>query len=107
MIVRVDIDRTLCTFDIEDGRKKATPNRKVIAKVNELYQDGAEIIIWTSRNNISRTDQTEFTRKQLKEWGVKYHKLEMDKPLFDLFVDDRAVNVKHWMDEVPMGEADE
>lgn len=34
------------------------------------------------------------TKKQLKTWGVKYHKLLMCKPSYDLFVDDKALNFK-------------
>ncbi len=97
MEIRVDIDRTLCTYKQIDGKKTAIPLMQVIRRVNRLYDEGNRIIIWTSRNKISKRDQTEFTKKQLESWGVKYHELDMSKPLFDLFIDDRAINVSHWM----------
>ena len=103
MRLRVDIDRTLCEWERDKrGKKVAIPKQEVISKVNRLYREGWEVTIWTSRNNISRHDQTSFTKSQLKSWGVKYHKLDMEKPLFDLFIDDKAVNVKHWLDGVPV-----
>ena len=34
------------------------------------------------------------TFKQLKKWNLKFHKLLMGKPSFDLFVDDRALGYK-------------
>ena len=35
-----------------------------------------------------------FTKKQLKKWNVKYHKLIFGKPSFDLFVDDKTLFFK-------------
>ena len=103
VIIRVDIDRTLCDWKRDErGKKVAIPKQDVISKVNRLYREGHRIVIWTSRNNISRRDQTAFTTGQLRKWGVKYHELDMKKPLFDLFVDDKAVNVDHWMKGIPI-----
>ena len=34
------------------------------------------------------------TKKQLKKWDVKYHKLLMCKPSYDLYIDDKALNFK-------------
>ena len=31
-------------------------------------------------------------RKQLEKWNVKYHKLKMGKPLYNLLVDDKMLN---------------
>jgi len=36
------------------------------------------------------------TIKQFKEWGVKYHKLKMKKPVYDIFIDDKNINSKNW-----------
>jgi hypothetical protein len=34
------------------------------------------------------------TLKQLKKWGVKYHKIYFGKPSFDLFIDDKSLFFK-------------
>ena len=37
------------------------------------------------------------TLKQLKNWGVKYHKIYFGKPSFDLFIDDKSLFFsKNW-----------
>ena len=36
----------------------------------------------------------QFTKKQLKKWGVKYHKLIMGKPSYDLIIDDKSIFFK-------------
>jgi len=38
----------------------------------------------------SNTDWSELTREQLNEWGCKYHELNMQKPSYDVWVDDKA-----------------
>ena len=32
------------------------------------------------------------TEKQLKAWGCKYHELKMNKPAYDLWIDDKSEN---------------
>ena len=34
------------------------------------------------------------TIKQLKNWGVRYHKIYFGKPSFDLFIDDKSLFFK-------------
>lgn len=92
MIIYVDIDGVLCTQDKKypSWYEKAKPIQKNINKVNELYSSGNTIILWTARGCISTIDWRDFTENQLKEWGVKYHKLRLDKPYYDLFIDDKT-----------------
>ena len=41
------------------------------------------------------------TLKQLKSWGLKFHKLYMTKPSFDFYVDDKSYNYnKKWLIDV-------
>ena len=65
---------------------------KAVEKINQLYNDGHQIWIFTSRGSKTGLDWRMFTEKQLSEWGIKYHKLIMGKPSFDVLVDDRAVS---------------
>ena len=36
------------------------------------------------------------SKKQEDSCGVKYHELLLGKPMYDIFVDDRAINNKEW-----------
>ena len=39
-----------------------------------------------------------FTSNQLKSWGLKYDSLQMGKPSYDIFVDDKSIFYKRtWM----------
>ena len=92
MIIYCDIDGVLCTQDKDNPSiyRKAKPIEENIKKLNKLYDDGHSIILWTSRGTTSTIDWEEFTKNQLDMWGVKYHKLKMGKPYYDIIIDDKS-----------------
>ena len=92
-----DIDGTICTLT-KGNYGFAIPYKDRIEKVNKLYDEGHTIIFQTARgmgrskNNTSYANQTfyDFTRKQLTEWGVKFHDLFLGKPSGDIYIDDKG-----------------
>lgn len=91
MIYYVDIDGTICT-NTNGKYEKAMPLYENINKINKLFDKGNEIIYWTARGTVTGIDWTELTKKQFKDWGVKYTELRFNKPNYDLFICDKAVN---------------
>ena len=87
-VIFVDIDGIICT-DNEGDYEKAEPFQRNIDIINELYKHNT-IILWTARGSYTGKNWKELTKKQLKLWGVKYHELRMDKPYYDLFIDDKS-----------------
>jgi len=87
--IRVDIDNTICTT-VGTDYYQAIPNYDSITYINYLYDQGHEIIYWTSRGVGSGQDFNNLTKKQLDDWGCKYHDLKCDKPVYDLFIDDKT-----------------
>ena len=39
------------------------------------------------------------TVTQLNKWGVRYHELKLGKPIYDLWVDDKGVDINDFFDE--------
>lgn len=91
MIYIVDIDNTICKTHGNDY-PRSTPYPERIQKINELYDQGHTIIYWTARGSGSGTDWSELTNKQLVEWGCKFHKINLGKPSYDIWIDDKAIN---------------
>lgn len=91
MIIAIDIDGVICK-DLYGDYENSRPYPKAIEKIKQLYNDGHQIWIFTSRGSKTGLDWRMFTEKQLSDWGIKYHKLIMGKPSFDVLVDDRAVS---------------
>lgn len=89
----VDIDGTIC-YSSRGDYKKAQPDMARIAKINELFDQGHEIHYWTARGGRTGIDWSELTKQQLDEWGCKYTSFNMNKPSYDVWIDDLAVNAR-------------
>lgn len=92
-----DLDGTLCLTPSTKNYAAATPYVRVIERVNDLYDQGHDITIYTARGGTSGIDYHELTVTQLRYWAVKYHRLiDQGKPDFDIFIDDKAMSAKDW-----------
>ncbi len=96
MIYCFDIDGTICN-DTKGKYPQATPHLEVILKLNELYDAGNTIIVYTARGTTSGIDWHDLTEKQLKDWNIKYHKLIMGKPGADVYIDDKCIPTSEWL----------
>ena len=98
MIFVIDIDGTLST-NSNGNYKTHIPYYDRIARINRLYDSGNVIILYTARGTTSGKDWSDLTIKQLKYWGVKYHKLLFGKLQYDIWIDDKAVNANDFFKE--------
>jgi hypothetical protein len=96
MVIYIDIDDTICNSPNRPDYTVCYPILENIIKANKLYDDGHLIVYWTARGTATGIDWSDITKKQLKEWGVKYHDLKFGKPNYDLFIDDKNMNTKDW-----------
>ena len=99
MVIFVDIDETICNTPDSRNYSEAKPILNRIEKINKLYDEGHTIIYWTARGTMTAIDWRKITEQQLKEWSVKYHELKMNKPHYDLFIDDKNINAERYFDE--------
>lgn len=102
-------------FDVDDTISKtengdyinAIPDIEVINKINDLYNQGFEIYLYTSRGMLSCNNdinKAEIKNKDiLISWlnnnNVKYNEIIFGKPLADLYVDDKAMNIQDFKKE--------
>ena len=92
-----DLDNTICTTK-NSNYLKSRPKPSAIKIINELYDKGHIIKINTARymgrnnDNIKQANKQGFkkTHKQLKSWGLKFHKLAISKLAADIYVDDKS-----------------
>lgn len=88
----IDLDNTLCSNQNSEY-ENSVPIQERIDYVNNLKNEGNEITIWTARGSTSRINYEELTLRQLKEWNINYDKLLMNKPNYDIYIDDKSFNV--------------
>ncbi len=93
MTYYVDIDNTICRTAGNDY-ENSVPILNNIAKINKLFDEGHIIIYWTARGKSSGRDWFFFTHEQLTGWGCKFNSLRMDKPSFDVIIDDKTIKIE-------------
>ena len=101
-IICFDLDNTICTTKL-NNYKLSKPKKKVIKIINDLYEEGFIIKIFTSRfmgrnnENVKLAKKQGFvmTKAQLKKWNINYHFLIMGKPSYDIFIDDKNLGFKN------------
>jgi hypothetical protein len=95
MNIYVDIDETICFYEGERDYNLAKPSVENIEKINILFEKGNEITYWTARGTVTKIDWFDTTKKQLDEWGCKYHKLVVgEKPAYDLLICDKTKRIE-------------
>lgn len=93
-----DLDGTLCEERKTFEKSLAAPKLDIIEIVNRLYRAGHTIIIYTARGWM----EYKMTEHWLKTHNVNYNVLMCGKPVYDVWIDDRALNV---LDINKLGEA--
>ena len=96
-----DLDNTLVTYPtIKNDYSSVKPINKNIRLLNNLKNDGHEIIIYTARRmathkgNVGKVikDIATVTINTLDKFDIYYDELIFGKPIADIYIDDRAIN---------------
>ncbi len=105
-----DLDNIICRTK-NNSYRNSKPINKNIDFINNLYDRGFTIKIFTARfmgrnnDNVFKAKKQglNLTKKQLSNWNVKYHKLIMGKPSFDIVIDDKNLEFKiNWIKSLKM-----
>lgn len=99
----IDIDDTIC-YTYNRDFNNSEPNRKVINKINKLYQEGWKIILYTARgdNSCKTLEEKELkykiiTKNWLKKNNVQYNELVFGKMNADYYVDDKNMSIDEFI----------
>lgn len=89
-----DIDGVIAKLEPGLDYAKSEPNEAMIKAINQLYNMGNEIIIFTARGYVTGKDWEQVTKSQFEQWGLKYHELHFGKPNADYYIDDKMLDMK-------------
>ena len=89
LTICIDIDGIIAHKNLDLNYSEALPSHFGVKVVNQLFEAGHKIILFTARGYVSGINWSEATCKQLHNWGVKYHELIFGKVAADIYVDDR------------------
>lgn len=91
-VIGIDIDGVLCSEERTFERSLATPQDRAREFLQELRNRGDVIVLWTGRG----WEQYKVTIDWLHRHGFPFDQLIMGKPIFDFFIDDRAIRHLDW-----------
>lgn len=89
-----DIDGVIASVVPSLDYLLAEPLKENIKKINQLYDVGHEIILFTARGSATGKDWEAATRAQMQKWGVKHHRLLFGKPPADFYIDDKLLSIE-------------
>ena len=107
-LIMVDIDGTICdhkadpkdsTIASQNSFAIAEPFKERINFINQLYDEGHWIMYWTARGCYNGKDYFKETEKQLRDWGCRFSELNVYKPAYDLWIDDKGVGVNRYQED--------
>ena len=104
--IAFDLDDVICWHSPEydklgvDKYLYCEPIDSAIDMVNEYFDSGNKVIIYTARGmnlyrgnlNLIYENLYELTYNQLLDWGLKFHRLVMGKISYDVLIDDKVIN---------------
>ena len=104
--IAFDLDDVICWHHPQydelgvEKYKYCEPIESGVELVNEFYDRGYKIIIYTARGmgiyngdvNLVYENLYDLTHSHLIEWKVKFHRLVMGKLSYDLLIDDKAIS---------------
>lgn len=101
-ILCFDIDGVICTKIVNNDYNLCKPIKKNINLINKLHKRKYIIKLYTARcmgrtsDNRSKAERMikNLTKRQLREWNVKFDKLFFGKPSFDILIDDKSLGYK-------------
>jgi CMP-N-acetylneuraminic acid synthetase len=93
-----DIDGVIAKLEPNNNYDKAEPNERMVSVINELFELGNYIVLFTARGYVTGIDWSVITTKQLELWGLKYHELHFGKPNADYYIDDKMIDMEQLME---------
>ena len=86
------MDNTLCATT-DNEYENSIPLYSTIDYLNKLHEEGNHITIWSDREMKTGICYTNLIVQQLERWNVKYDKLILYKPEYDVIVDVNSINL--------------
>lgn len=108
-----DIDGTICPIKKENEKyEDLIPYKNIVRKLKEYHEEGAKIVLYTSRNmnsyegniGLINVHTAKILLKWLETWNIPYDEIIYGKPWpgkFGFYVDDRAVRPDEFLKNTP------
>ena len=107
-LVLFDFDGTLCEFAFPGIGKQNDHQKELMAKLIQMKKEGHKLILWTNRGDNEKYPTLTEAINWCQEKGLEFDAINRNLPgqkklsgwspkvMADLYIDDKAVNIKDW-----------
>ncbi len=88
-----DIDGVIAQLNPKLNYADTEPVKQMVRIVNDIYNRGNSVILFTARGYVTGIDWREVTEKEMKDWGVQYTELKFGKPNAEYYIDDKFLDL--------------
>jgi uncharacterized HAD superfamily protein len=89
----IDLDGVVCSEEKTFDRPLARVLPGAVEFIKTARQNGNLVVIWTARG----WEQYKMTVDWLQKNDIEFDQLVMGKPIFDVYIDDRAIGHENWL----------
>lgn len=106
--IAVDFDGTLCNYAFPEIGEQTRDQKELVEKLKCLQQEGHKLILYTCRGDNEEYPTLTQAIKWCSEMGLNFDSINSNipefvkksgpspKPVADIYLDDKAVNVRDW-----------
>lgn len=106
--IAVDFDGTLCEFAFPKIGEQTEDQKRLMNRLIEMREDGHKLILWTNRGDNKEYSALSEAIQWCRERGLEFDSVNENLPdqkklsgpspkvMADIYIDDKAVNVKDW-----------
>lgn len=108
LVIAVDFDGTLCEFAFPKIGKQNDHQKELMNRLIELKKEGHKLILWTNRGDNKEYPVLTEAINWCKNKGLEFDSINENIPnqkklsgyspkvMADIYIDDKAINIKDW-----------
>lgn len=110
LVIAVDFDGTLCDYDFPNIGKQSEDQKLLMEKLILMREEGHKLILYTCRGDNDDYKVLSEAIEWCSQRGLEFDAINENvpgfikksgfspKPVADIYLDDKALNVKNWKD---------
>jgi hypothetical protein len=108
LVIAVDFDGTLCEFAFPKIGNQLPYQKELMDTLIQMREGGHKLILWTNRGDNKKYPVLTEAINWCKEKGLEFDAINQNLPkqkkisgyspkiMADIYIDDKAINVKDW-----------
>jgi hypothetical protein len=108
LVIAVDFDGTLCEFGYPEIGEQTQHQKELMETLIQMRKEGHKLILWTNRGDNEQYPSLTEAINWCCDKGLKFDAINRNLPgqkklsgyspkiMADVYIDDKAINIKDW-----------